>query len=296
LLTERFLRRVDKTRIVADELRRSVSFVHGNLVDKNFLAGERPFDLIFCRNVLIYFHTIGRKSALENLRRLLDDEGVLYVGHSEAGVMRVADFEVADAQFPFSFRKKVAVERGRNSEPNLFDLGSTSARILPFVSTPAAKNSAPAGAKSSAAVPTKVVTLPTVAGSTNQPLTSTSSSAAESKTRSQTGVDAVSLIEQARSAADRGDLDAAEKLCLRSLEANSLDAGGQSLLGIIRKARGDLRAANQAFEQALYLDPDHLEALTHLFLDAERRGDRTSADRLRRRLDRIGSNDRRGDR
>lgn len=65
------------------ELRRNVSFEHLNLMDKSY-AIDRDFDVIFCRNVLIYFNK-GTQEAV--LRRLCDHVrlgGFLILGHSES--------------------------------------------------------------------------------------------------------------------------------------------------------------------------------------------------------------------
>ena len=54
-----------------------------NLNDKNYpLSGS--FDLIFCRNVLIYFSPESRKQALGRLLGQLDPKGFIFLGHSES--------------------------------------------------------------------------------------------------------------------------------------------------------------------------------------------------------------------
>jgi chemotaxis protein methyltransferase CheR len=64
-------------------LRDSVQFARLNLNDETYdLAG--PFDLIFCRNVLIYFSPEGRARVVERLTRYLAPGGLLFVGHAES--------------------------------------------------------------------------------------------------------------------------------------------------------------------------------------------------------------------
>ena len=60
-----------------------------------------------------------------------------------------------------------------------------------------------------------------------------------------------------------------------------------SLLGVIDLAAGRAGDAEASFRRALYLDPDHREALTHLAMLCERRGDAGPASGLRRRLARL---------
>jgi chemotaxis protein methyltransferase CheR len=67
---------------VGPELRAVVTFEHLNLNDDTYRVG-RPFDLIFCRNVLIYFDTDSRRRVTERLFRHLASHGYLFLGHAE---------------------------------------------------------------------------------------------------------------------------------------------------------------------------------------------------------------------
>lgn len=64
-------------------LRDSVRFTRANLVDPEDMAQYRDFDLVFCRNVLIYFDDASRRSAAENLYESLRPGGYICLGHSE---------------------------------------------------------------------------------------------------------------------------------------------------------------------------------------------------------------------
>ncbi|MCS6866555.1 MAG: CheR family methyltransferase [Gemmataceae bacterium] len=65
-------------------LRAYVHFHHGNLTDPRLLAGERPYDLIICRNLFIYLTPEARQQALFNLERLLTTDGRLCLTAAEA--------------------------------------------------------------------------------------------------------------------------------------------------------------------------------------------------------------------
>jgi chemotaxis protein methyltransferase CheR len=68
---------------VAEEIRELVHFSRFNLADPaDSLPG--PFDLVACRNVLIYFRAVDRTAVIERLLRPLDADGLLLVGHSES--------------------------------------------------------------------------------------------------------------------------------------------------------------------------------------------------------------------
>jgi len=73
----------DRWRIVAD-LRNSVSFSPVNLVDGRETRTFGMFDVIFCRNVLIYFDEASRRIAAENLYENLAPGGFICLGHTES--------------------------------------------------------------------------------------------------------------------------------------------------------------------------------------------------------------------
>ena len=68
--------------MAAPELREVVRFAHVNLHAARY-AVEGVFDLIFCRNVLIYFSNPGRAEVVGRLVRHLGPEGLLFLGHAE---------------------------------------------------------------------------------------------------------------------------------------------------------------------------------------------------------------------
>lgn len=68
---------------VKDELRRRVNFQHLNLLDAGY-PFDRPFDLIFCRNVMIYFDRPTQETLVRQLSEKLLPGGHLLVGHSES--------------------------------------------------------------------------------------------------------------------------------------------------------------------------------------------------------------------
>jgi chemotaxis protein methyltransferase CheR len=65
-------------------LRDSVQFTHVNLVDATQTAAYRGFDIVFCRNLLIYFDDASRRLAVENIYDCLAPGGFVCLGHSES--------------------------------------------------------------------------------------------------------------------------------------------------------------------------------------------------------------------
>ncbi len=67
---------------VKPELRRLLEFRPFNLMDPRWLLGE-PFDIVFCRNVMIYFDNPTQRRVLERMHGAIAPQGLLFAGHSE---------------------------------------------------------------------------------------------------------------------------------------------------------------------------------------------------------------------
>lgn len=68
---------------VRPELRRLIEFKPLNLLDKSW-ALQGPFDIMFCRNVMIYFDKPTQYTILKRFMPLLKQDGLLFAGHSES--------------------------------------------------------------------------------------------------------------------------------------------------------------------------------------------------------------------
>jgi chemotaxis protein methyltransferase CheR len=66
-----------------DELKKMITFQIMNLSDNAYPFSSNQFDVIFCRNVLIYFSTEDQNKILKKLFKHLKIGGTLYLGHSE---------------------------------------------------------------------------------------------------------------------------------------------------------------------------------------------------------------------
>lgn len=69
---------------IIEDLKESVKFTHTNLNDRQSVAEQGRFDIIFCRNLLIYFDESSRESAAANLHEALLPGGFLCLGHTES--------------------------------------------------------------------------------------------------------------------------------------------------------------------------------------------------------------------
>jgi chemotaxis protein methyltransferase WspC len=95
----------------------------------------------------------------------------------------------------------------------------------------------------------------------------------------------------AKNHADAGRLEAAWAECQTQLSTNGPTAELYAMLGLIHKARQDDAESKRCFEKALYLQPNHREAILHLMLHYEQEGAHAQAALLRDRLQRAGGGD-----
>jgi chemotaxis protein methyltransferase CheR len=86
---------------VKGELQKHIEFFTVNLIQDNWPFRE-PFDMVFCRNVMIYFDAATQRRVLERIHRNMKPGGLLFVGHAE---------NFTDAKTLFTLRGKTVYER-----------------------------------------------------------------------------------------------------------------------------------------------------------------------------------------
>jgi chemotaxis protein methyltransferase CheR len=67
---------------IKPEVQQLIEFRTHNLMDEHWALGE-PFDIVFCRNVMIYFDAATQRRVLERMHRVMRPQGLLFAGHSE---------------------------------------------------------------------------------------------------------------------------------------------------------------------------------------------------------------------
>lgn len=80
----RFFQEQDGGHRISDEVRELVTISHFNLFDTKRTVMLGKMDLIFCRNVIIYFDIAAKKKVVESFYNTLRDGGFLLLGHSES--------------------------------------------------------------------------------------------------------------------------------------------------------------------------------------------------------------------
>jgi len=95
--------KVDGGYKVSDELKKMVVFDYHNLMNEN---GAKDLDVIFCRNVLIYFDELTQKKVIEKFHRSLVKNGYIFLGHSETLQGVNEDFVFIHHNKGTAYRKK----------------------------------------------------------------------------------------------------------------------------------------------------------------------------------------------
>ena len=90
---------------VTDNVRKLVTFNFLNLFDPYKVKMIGKVDVIFCRNVLIYFDLIARKRVIEHFFDILKDGGYLLLGHTESLINLSADFELKHLKNDMVYQK-----------------------------------------------------------------------------------------------------------------------------------------------------------------------------------------------
>jgi len=240
---------------LSDTVRSRVDFRRGNVLDTGFLTGESSYDAIFCRNLLIYFDQETQARAVNALTRLLRPDGLLFVGPAETGLMLSLNYVSAQMPMAFAFFKPRTDVSGRP----------------PSAIAPPQPASRPVKAGPELKAPPKPF-----------PVKATPSPPSALPPRSSHE----SLLEIAQRQADVGSFDEAAVACEAHLKAHGPTAQALYLMGLIQGATGKRTRAEDYFRKALYLEPDHEEALMHLALLLETKGDVAGGRVLRMRAQR----------
>ncbi|MEW6428176.1 MAG: CheR family methyltransferase [Thermodesulfobacteriota bacterium] len=264
-----FTRDGDHWRIL-DSIRRTVTFHCGNILSDSFMRGLGRYDVVFCKNLLIYLDTRSRKKAMLQLRELLTPKGFLFAGPAETILFHDVGFALGDAEHPYLFVRAELPgpapirETGQSAPSGAGAVAGTGAlppsRDKQPLLTAMNRNTAiPAASAVPRTTAARVLPLP----------------------------GGEQVLETAKRLADSGHLEQARKLLADALRKGEATAGHYHLLGVIAEAGQQPQEAIAFFRKAVYLDPLHEESLSLLALLAQRTGDGQMAGYYRDRLQRL---------
>lgn len=249
-LVERYFVSSGDALVPRPEVRARATFARHNALAMPVLAHTAAFDAILCRNLFIYLTESARAQVMSALLSMLAPRGLLILGHADPWLS--ADLGLVRDGPTGAF----ALTRAGGDAQVIAALPSR----LPRPVRPARPESLPKAEGPRAREAAPVVTPPPAPPPEPRP-----------------------DLQEARSLADRGHVERALAIADEHVKRSPLDAEGHRLLGFLLSASGDLAGAEAALRRAVYLDPGDPQALHHLSLLAERRGDREAALRLRGR-------------
>ncbi|WP_392885694.1 CheR family methyltransferase [Pseudomonas migulae] len=223
----------------------------GNLLDPALLASEPPYDFVFCRNLLIYFDQPTQRQVFEVLKRLTHVDGVLFIGPAEGSLLGRLGMRSIGIPQSFAFSRQPAPV----PEP-----------VADFVPTPLPIRQ-----------PVRSVPPPPVR---SRPFASVSPLPLASKSANP---DAATLLANIAALANEGKSAEARAACESYLRSHEPVAQVFYWLGLLSDVAGSALEAQGFYRKALYLEPQHPDALMHLAALLQSQGDTAGARRLQDR-------------
>ena len=237
---------------ILPHIRKRVTFSYLNLAEDVYpsvASNRNAMDIIFCRNVLMYFSPEGVRRIGQNFHRSLVSNGWLVVSPVEMSDDFFPQFKSTAFPGAFLYQKVESPESRRNMVEYRFSgaLPNISRRVQkPLTHTFGVQGLFTTSTlKRSAAAE-----LPVVTDLVEQPLTA--HPVTDQPEREEFEV----LCQSARFHANRGDLTKAARRCEEAIAANKLEPAAYYLLATIQQELGQVEDAMQSLMRTLYLDPD----------------------------------------
>ena len=246
-------------------IRAVVTFHQASVLDLRLLDELSPYDVIFCRNLLIYLEVSARQRVMDSIDRLIAADGLLFIGHAD----RLGSFGEETKFISINEPGLFAYRRAAHGAPRLTGSLVEPRAPLELITSGGTARAAPTllphAVDQSAARPVQQDSAVVAAAEFIEP----------------------PLLDQAAELANKGRFAEAIAACEQHLQSEGLSSSAYYLMGMICQAGGNRRRAEDCFHKTVYLDPMHDEALLALALLAERRGDHAVAAGFRRRAERL---------
>lgn len=238
-LLERYFARRGSTFELAPALRRRIEYHALNLVAEPVRVPHQPFDLIFLRNVLIYFRADSQRRVVRGVTRALAAGGTVFVGPSETLWQLSDELEPEDLGDCFCYRRKMAPAH-RGPVPGVRDPG-------PVARVPRGTRGESRDEKGEAARP--LGRLGARDGGRRAPRALDRQASAPSPgTREK--------VEQAARLLADNRTDAARTALAEVLRGDPTDAEAHALEGLLHDLGRRPERAIASYRAALYLEPD----------------------------------------
>ncbi|MFJ4064875.1 CheR family methyltransferase [Pseudomonas sp. NPDC089996] len=252
---ERHFRECGDGHQLDERVRRQVNLEVGNVLDPALAGRNGQYDFVFCRNLLIYFDVPTQQRVFEVLKRLAQPQGVLFIGPAEGSLLARLGMRPLGIAQSFAYVRQPADVPAVPAQPP---------RQQPTAVAPSRPRPAPVPP----ARPQRVAAPVTPAVEVRE---------SESE-----------LLASITRQANAGDSAQARASCHRYLRQFAPKAQVYYWLGLLSDTEGDAQQALTHYRKALYLEPQHAEALLHLATLLAAQGDQAGARRLQERAARAG--------
>ncbi len=279
----------------------SVRFTQHNLiVDAPHLLSPGSLDVIFCRNVLMYFTQAHAAAIVERFARALAPGGFLFLGHAETLRGLSHSFHLRHTHNTFYYQRRDGADRPDDDSALQWSANQASVAtpaqgdwVGPWLDTVARsserirelRDGGAAHAPATPAPPSESYPPAPDESGLQQPLELLRSDRfadalqAMHRLSSSEKADPAALLLRAALLTHQGELTEAEQTCRELLRRDDLNAGAHYLLALCSERRDQLPAAVEHGLTAAYLDPDFAMPHLHLGLMARRRLDTDTARR-----------------
>jgi|CXWL01.1.fsa_nt_gi chemotaxis protein methyltransferase CheR len=270
------------------DVQRMVTFDERNLIDDDpRLWATAVYDVVFCRNVIMYFSTENARKTVARIAGALAPTGFLFLGHAEILRGLSQDFHLCHTHETFYYQRRTLT--GSAADP--FPPEIVEARVPALVidsSTTWVEAIQRASERIAALTRADAVASTTAPVSRAGATTASELGLVLEAMRQERFADALTLLSelpvdaQCESAAlllravlltNNGSIELAEEVCRRLLAQDELNAGARYVLALCSEHAGDLPAAIEHDQAAAYLDPGFAMPHLHLGLMARRSGD-----------------------
>jgi chemotaxis protein methyltransferase CheR len=272
-----------------ETVRTAVTFEERNIAaDDPDLWPAEAYDVVFCRNVLMYFAPEQARAAIARMARALAPGGFLFLGHAETLRGLSDDFHLRHTHGAFYYARKDAIGHKLARPPQAAPRSIAAPASLETFSEAwvdtirqaservEALARAPGGAKRAPA--SQAFDLgPTLDLMRGERFADALTSIRGLPIKSDGDPDA--LLLEGMLLAHGGEFSAAEAICRRLLLIDELNAGAHYALALCRESVGDSTGAAEQDRVAVYLDPAFAMPRLHLGLLARHAGDRAGARR-----------------
>ncbi|WP_043203412.1 CheR family methyltransferase [Pseudomonas putida] len=259
---ERYFDALDEGHRLHSRVQQQVSLQVGNVLDPALASRDGLYDFVFCRNLLIYFDVQTQQRVFEVLKRLLHPQGVLFIGPAEGSLLARLGMRPQGIAQSFAY-----VRQEGGSAPLAVAPVQPARRTVPPLAT--------------AGYPPPGAPLP-------RPLRVLPMAAKPAPAREHAREHASELLASIARLANAGASEQARAECQRYLGQFAPSAQVYYWLGLLSDTEGDAQQALTHYRKALYLEPQHPEALVHLAALLASQGDLAGARRLQDRAARVG--------